>query len=367
MPKRNKSVKLIVLSGGGTGGPSTVPLALAKAYYGLDHNVKFVFIGSNPVLEQSLFADTFRSLNISYYAIPAGKWRRYFSIANLLDIFKIIYSFFRSFFLLCKLRPMLIISAGSFASVPLVWAGKVLGIKVMVHQQDLRPGLANRLMAPLADIITVSFEKSIQDYGNKSFCLGNPRLDDASMASAIFEVTSDLNYKQPLIFLSGGGGGSTALNSLLIDALPYLPSDWLIVQQTGKGKNNFQVERGNYLVVENFSHEDFITWAKKADIIISRAGLGSLTEFSYLAKSVIVVPIPNSHQEENAQYFADQGAVIYLKQESLSGKNLAREILKLWKDEKKRAELALAITAIMPQKAALKGAMIIKKILYESA
>lgn len=367
MLRKNRTSKLILLSGGGTGGPSSVPLALAKAYYTLDDSIRFVFIGSNPVLEKKLFAEIFESLKIDYYSIPAGKWRRYFSLLNFLDIFKVIYGFFKAFILLARIKPELIISAGSFASVPLVWAGKILNIKIIVHQQDLRPGLANRLMAPLADLITVTFEKSLTDYGQRSMWIGNPHLD--------YEDREDLNIsrlnenirQEPLIFLSGGGGGSVALNELLIKAVDFLPKNWRIVQQTGKDKNNFKLERNNYIVAENFSHNQFLSWAKKADIIISRAGLSSLTEFSYLAKALIVVPIPKSHQEDNAQYFADQGAAIYLKQETLSGERLADEILALWQDNQKRKELESAISKIMPQNAALKGASIIKKIIYESA
>lgn len=365
MEKRNSAKKLIVFSGGGTGGPSIVPLALAKAYYAIDTTVKFVFIGSNPILEKKLFAELFQSLSIDYYSIPAGKWRRYFSFKNFFDLFKIIYSFFKSLALLIRLKPKLIVSAGSFASVPLVWAGKVLGIRVMVHQQDLRAGLANRLMAPFADVLTVAFEKSLGDYGDRAFWLGNPRLDYGSEGQA--EIDDDrVSFNRPLILLSGGGGGSSALNTLLIEALPNLPSDWQVVHQTGRGKGKPGFRRDNYLAVENFSHSRFVAYARKADIIISRAGLGALTEFSALAKALIVVPMPNSHQEDNARYFADKEAVIYLEQKALTGKVLAEEILSLWGDEKKRKNLSLAISQIMPQKAASQGAVIIQKILYES-
>lgn len=366
MPRRNELSKLIILSGGGTGGPSTVPLALAQAYHNVDDGVKFIFIGSNPVLEKKLFGELFSSLNIDYYSIPAGKWRRYLSIHNFFDLFKIVYSFFKSFYLLVKLKPELIISAGSFASVPLVWAGKVLGIKIMIHQQDLRPGLANRLMAPFASLVSVAFEKSVADYGERSVCLGNPRLDYGVEAEPASNQLNSSIKLAPLVFLSGGGGGSLALNNLLIKALRYIPTDWQIVHQTGRGKNTAKLQRKNYLAVENFAHAQFVSWAKKADIIISRAGLGSLTEFSYLGKALIIVPMPNSHQEDNAKYFAAQSAAIYLKQETLTGESLAQEIIALWEDEKKRRNLEVAIQKIMPPNAALKGAMIIKKIIYES-
>ncbi len=357
--------KLIILSGGGTGGPSTVPLALAQACSKIDNNISFIFIGSNPDLEKTLFADLFKKLDIRYLSLPAGKWRRYFSLNNFFDLFKIIYSFFKSFFLLIRLKPKMIISAGSFASVPLVWAGKLLRIKIMVHQQDLRPGLANRLMAPIADIISVAFEKSLQDYNSKARWIGNPYLDDAK------NIELD-NFKKnnddcPLLFLSGGGSGSVALNRLLIEALPYLPDNWQFVHQTGKGKSIGELERPNYLAVENFSHGDFFKWTQRADIIISRAGLGSLTEFSYLAKALILIPIPHSHQEDNALYFAEKDAAIYLKQKEMNGQKLAEVLLSLWQNKEKIEDLKKNISFIMPKAAALIGAEIIKQTIYESA
>lgn len=356
--------KLIILSGGGTGGPSTVPLALAQACSKIDQNISFIFIGSNPDLEQALFADLFKKLDIRYLSLPAGKWRRYFSVNNFFDLFKIIYSFFKSLLLLFKLKPQMIVSAGSFASVPLVWAAKILGIKVMVHQQDLRAGLANRLMAPVADIISVAFEKSLQDYNSKAVWIGNPYLDDAKN-NELDNIKK--NDNSPLLLVSGGGGGSVALNRLLIDALPYLPDNWQFVHQTGKGKNTENLKKSNYLAVENFSHGDFFKWTQKADIIISRAGLGSLTEFSYLAKALILIPIPDSHQEDNALYFAEKNAAIYLKQKEMSGQKLSELLLSLWQDKEKMNNLKKNISSVMPKEAALTGAKIIKKTIYESA
>lgn len=361
--KRNRK-KLIILSGGGTGGPSTVPLALAQACQQIEENISFVFIGSNPDLEKKLFADLFKKLDIDYRSLPAGKWRRYFSLNNFFDLFKIIYSFFKSLFLLIKLHPDMIVSAGSFASVPLVWAGKVLGVKIMVHQQDLRAGLANRLMAPVANIISVAFEKSLEDYGPQAIWIGNPYLDDAKNSSV---KEPETHNETPLLFLSGGGSGSLALNRLLIEALPYIPTTWQIVHQTGRGKNTAQIERVNYLAVENFSHGEFFNNSHKADIIISRAGLGSLTEFSYLAKTLILIPMPRSHQEDNARYFADKEAAIYLHQEELSGRKLADIVLSLWENKERRKSLEKNIKEIMPIDAALSGAKIIHKTLYESA
>jgi len=138
---KESPLKTIIFSGGGTGGSATPLLAVAEEI--LDHNPKshLVFVGTASGPEKQLVADFGVAGNtLEFVAIAAGKWRRYFSLANLLDPFKIILAFFQSLALLRRYRPQAVISAGSFVSVPLVWAAACLKIPALIHQQDVRPG-----------------------------------------------------------------------------------------------------------------------------------------------------------------------------------------------------------------------------------
>jgi UDP-N-acetylglucosamine--N-acetylmuramyl-(pentapeptide) pyrophosphoryl-undecaprenol N-acetylglucosamine transferase len=359
--------KLIVISGGGTGGPSMVPLALAQAYYKFNSNTRFVFFGNDEALEQKLFSNNFKALNADYYVLPSGKWRRYFSWYNFSDLIKIIKAFFKAFNHLKSLKPDLIISAGSFASVPLVWAGKLLKIKILVHQQDILPGLANRLMAPWADKISVCFESSLSDYGRKAVLIGNP-----SEAAAITEdVKSQVRLKfklkldKPLLFITGGASGSLAINKLIFAALPYLSSDWQIVHQSGRGKDENAPVQNNYQIYPSIAQQDFLALMACADIIVSRAGLGALTAISALAKPGIIIAMPNSHQENNADYFQSKEAAVVLAQADLNGEKLAKEIESLYQDKNRSMRLAYNISLILPKEAAVKGAKIIQKMLAD--
>ncbi|MCF7860074.1 glycosyltransferase [Patescibacteria group bacterium] len=359
--------KLIIISGGGTGGPSMVPLALAQAYRELNANTHFVFFGNDKSLDQDLFADNLQALQADYYALPSGKWRRYFSWHNFSDIIKIYSAFFRAYYYLRKLKPDLIISAGSFASVPLVWAGKILKIKILVHQQDIRPGLANRLMAPWADKITVCFEKSLADYGKKALVIGNPSEamavteDSKNVLRTKFKLSSD----KPLLFITGGASGALAINKLIFTALPYLSTDWQIVHQIGQGKDEDAPVQNNYQIYPNIAQNDFTALVACADIVISRAGLGALTTLAALARPSIIIPMPNSHQENNAAYFQAKEAVLVLMQAELNGQKLAKEIETLYQDENKRMRLAYNISSVLPKEAAFKGAKIIQAMLTE--
>ena len=162
--KRNN---LIILTGGGSGGPVTPLLALADDLRAGGFDI--AWIGTRAGIEKQIVSEA----AIPYHSIAAGKFRRYFSWHNIIDPFKILVGFFQSISLLTTLGPRLVITAGAFVSVPVVWAAWALRIKVIVHQEDIRPGLANRLMAPCADVVTVTFEESLKDYGNKARWTGN--------------------------------------------------------------------------------------------------------------------------------------------------------------------------------------------------
>lgn len=365
MARKNIENKLVIISGGGTGGPSIVPLSLAQAYKLIDPDARFLFIGSNKNLEKSLFSSAFRDLEAEYKDFPAGKWRRYFSLLNFLDIFKIIYAFFKAIILLNKLKPDLLISAGSFASVPIVWAAYLLRIKILIHQQDLRPGLANKLMAPCASVVSTAFEKSVLDYGKKAVWIGNPSYLDFHKNDQLEKLRFKLERDKPTLFVTGGASGSLAINKLLEKTLPLLPSDWQIVHQTGKGKKII-FQRDKYYQVENFNHFEFLQIVDKSDLIVSRAGLGSLTEFSRSNKVVVLIPMPNTHQEDNAQYFSQKQAAIYLKQNELDAQQLADELTFLWQDESRRQHLSENIKNIIPAQASQKGAKIMKELIYEA-
>lgn len=357
--------KLIIISGGGTGGPSITPLALAAAYRRLDPAARFLFVGSDSDLEQLLFGESFRRLDAEYLSLPAGKWRRYFSWKNFRDIFKIAGAFFYSWRLCRRRHPDLIISAGSFASVPLVWAGHFQGVKILIHQQDIRPGLANRLMAPAADKLTVAFTKSLADYGDRAVVIGNP-----SEAATITE-TDRLQARQkfglepgrPFLFITGGGSGALALNQIFFEALWLLPADWQIIHQTGRGKGEGAPEKEGYKVFSSLDHGDFSALLSLADMVVSRAGLGIFTELALSAKPALVIPIPHSHQEDNAAFLEENQAAIVLNQEKLDGKKLADVLISLWQDAAQRQELSARIKKLLPADAAARGALIIKEMI----
>ncbi len=336
----SSSSNIIILTGGGTGGSVTPLLALVPDMRRDGYEPHW--IGTYSGLEKSLATET----GLTYYAINSGKWRRYFSLRNLLDPFLVIIGFIQSLFLLSRLKPKLIMSAGGFVSVPVVWAAYLLRYPVIIHQQDIRPGLANRLMAPCATVITVTFAKSLGDYGNKAVWTGNPVRPEFENVQ---KLTTTQNQKNILVI--GGGTGSEVINTLIeenLDALTQLDS---IIHITGQVIDEKKSWPSYYHPYQFLDASAIAEAMANATLVISRAGLGTITELAYLHKAAIIIPMPGSHQEDNAFYLADQQAALVLSQIDLTPSFLAGEIIALLSDEERRKRLAMAMSTIIKPEA----------------
>src|SRR3989344_4178287 len=143
----------ILFSGGGTGGSVSPLLAIAEYIKTKQSNTEFLWLATKQGPEGHLVG----KYNIPKRKIYSGKLRRYFSLKNFSDPFLIVAGFFQALAVIFKFKPQVIVAAGSFVAVPVVWAGWVLTVPAIIHQQDVKLGLANKLMAPFARAITVTF------------------------------------------------------------------------------------------------------------------------------------------------------------------------------------------------------------------
>lgn len=327
-------------------GPVTPLIAVAEVLKARDPGCDLFWLGTRNGPEEKVI----RRYNIDFKGIFSGKLRRYFSGENVLDIFKIIIGFWQAVFILIKLRPQAIVSAGGFVAVPVVWAGWLLGMPSVIHQQDVQAGLANKLCGLTAKKITICFPVTARYFKkNKTEIIGNPIRNNLRAAAALDkeELLERLNLKKdlPVVLVTGGGTGACALNQLIYDSLKELTKFCQVAHLTGKNKAEADFAH------ENYSHYDFlvniIPFIKAADMIITRAGMATLTEISYLKKPALVVPIPRSHQEANANYFYERGAVEILDQEKIDSDDLIKKIKELLADKNKLKELSKNIYETM--------------------
>jgi len=362
----NENKAKIILSGGGTGGSVTPLLAIVTELVKEERNLEFIFIGSDYGPEKELVFEFSKRIPLKFVAIPAGKWRRYFSLGNLVDFFRIIVALFVSFKILNKEKPDLIMTAGSFVSVPLVWAGSILKIPVLVHQQDIRPGLANKLMAPFARAITITFEKSFTDYGPRAIWTGNPTVENNDNVLSRSEVFRKYNLiaDVPMILVVGGGTGSLAINNFITDLLTDLTGFCQVVHLTGKGKmKEGVVSNSRYRSFELLSHEEMMLLMSAADLVISRCGLGALTALAYLRKPSILIPMPDSHQEDNAAVLFEAEAALVMSQKNLLTQELLVEINNLLNDKNRLQTYSRNIGHIMKARASENIAALVWEII----
>ncbi len=356
----------IILVGGGTGGP-VMPLIAVKQKVEKKHpDAEFLFVGTNNGLEEKFAAQ----YNIPFVGVRAGKLRRYFSVRTLLVPFEILLGFIEALGVIRNFKPDVIFGAGGYVTVPVAIAAWISGVKTVVHQQDVYPSLTNQIVAPLATRITVSFEGSLKDFRINSglfgsskepkvIWTGNPFRED------LLQVTKDpkeikksfgINDELPVVLFLGGATGALKLNEILQSALPELTAFAQIIHSTGKGKGiGFKSENyHSYELISNMPEAYAI-----ADIVVSRAGLSTITELSALKKVSIVVPMPDSHQEYNAEILHNAEAALCFDQNQLTPELLISTIRKIMYDAQWQNQLKENIHKIMPDDAADKIAEII--------
>ncbi|KKU48189.1 hypothetical protein A3H10_01210 [Candidatus Uhrbacteria bacterium RIFCSPLOWO2_12_FULL_46_10] len=311
----------LLLSGGGTGGSVTPLLAIVEQARLKKLSYEFFWAGTAHGPERHMV----ENYGIIFFILPAGKWRRYWDWRNVAAPFLVAAGFLKSIWLLQKLHPDAVLTAGGFVSVPLVWASWCLRIPVTVHEQDVERGLANKLMSPFASLKTSVWpghDKNSVVIGNlvrPSVLNGNPLA-----ARRHFQTGSDLS----LVLVMGGGTGALALNRLIIEALPFLAERVLLIHLTGAGKQ-ISVQPSIYYHQQAFARAELPDFYAAAEVVVSRAGMGTISELACLGKAAIVIPIPDSHQEANAQAIAQRGAAIVLEQINLTANKFAQEVLNL--------------------------------------
>lgn len=326
-------MKRIILTGGGTAGHVTPNLALIPRLVGDGYEVHYV--GTEKGIEKKL---TEQVDGVTFHAVSAGKLRRYFSLQNFVDPFRVLKGMFQAAGIVRRLKPNIIFSKGGFVSVPVVAGGKLCGVPVLLHESDMTPGLANKLCAPFAKKICVSFEDTLGHVNaKKGVFTGTPIR--ASLyegdAEAGFALCGFEDRAKPVMLVMGGSLGAQALNEAVAGALGNLLSHFNVVHICGKGKANETAKTG-YKQFEYLDAELPHVMAL-ADIVVSRAGANAVFEFLALKKPALLVPLPKSasrgDQILNAQYFEQRGFARVAYQETLTAQSLLDDVLALLGDK----------------------------------
>ena len=340
-----------------TGGHLTTALAVIEELRKIE-NSEIFFLGRAHTAEgdktPSAESIVIPNLGIKFYAIKAGRLQRRFSAHTILSLARVPLGLIQSLIILSKEKPDVVVSFGSYVAFPVILAAWILGIPSITHEQTVKAGLANKLIATFVKKIALSWEDSKVHFPkNKTVVVGNPiRRDILALKKARTE--------RPVIFITGGNQGSHVINEAVSDILADLLGKYEIIHQTGGNEIYKDYEKlkasslllsrrlqNRYKLTKWLNTDELVKVFSKASLVISRSGANTVTEIAALGTPAIFVPLPwavGDEQTKNAKILESIGAAVILPQERLTPKRLLNSIdyviknYKVYKDKAKNAK-----------------------------
>jgi len=342
----NNSPKIII-SGGGTGGHIFPAVAIANALKRLVPSCEILFVGANGRMEmEKVPAAGYKIIGLNIAGIQRGS-----ILKNLSLPFKVIGSVQKALQIIKDFRPDVVVGVGGYASGPLLYAASLKGIPYLIQEQNSYAGVTNKWLGRKAAKICVAFDEMDQFFpADRILKTGNPVRKEVVDIKGKHHAGAELLKLDPLkktILVTGGSLGAGTLNKSIEKHLPeILAEDVQVIWQTGKFYYKGIMERlgdnyhPNVRILEFLNKMDLAYAA--ADVIISRAGAGTIAELCLIKKPVILVPSPNvaeDHQTKNALALVKQGAAILINDRSAED-TLVAEALRLLKNQEQAGSLS---------------------------
>jgi UDP-N-acetylglucosamine--N-acetylmuramyl-(pentapeptide) pyrophosphoryl-undecaprenol N-acetylglucosamine transferase len=339
--------KRIIISGGGTGGHIFPAISIANALRVIDPEVEILFVGAEGRMEM----EKVPAAGYKIIGLPVSGFQRSLTLKNIKVLVKLFRSLRLSRKVLKEFKPDVVVGVGGYASGPVLRQAGNMGIPTLIQEQNSYAGITNKLLAKKASVICVAYD-GMEKYfpAEKIIKTGNPvRQNFDTLGNLKNEALAFFNLKNefPIILVLGGSLGAGTINSSLSENIGRLrESDCQWLWQTGKYyyenvKALVSVSLSDNISVHGFINRMDYAYAA-ADIIISRAGAGTISELCLAGKPVILVPSPNvaeDHQTKNAKALSDRGAAVFVA-DNRAVKTLVDEAIKLISDKSKREMLS---------------------------
>ena len=325
-------MKRIILTGGGTAGHVTPNIALIPKLRDLGYDIQY--IGSYNGIEKELI----EPFGIPYHGISSGKLRRYFSVQNFTDPFRVVKGFSEARKLIKDLKPDVIFSKGGFVSVPVVLAGKRCKVPVIIHESDMTPGLANKIAIPSAVKVCCNFPETLDSLPKgKAVLTGSPIRQELLSGNKIAAMDMcGFTADKPVILVIGGSLGSVIVNNAVRKSLPRLLEKFQIIHLCGKGKTDDSLNDTKGYCQFEYIRDELRDIFALADIVISRAGANAICELLALRKPNLLIPLSakasRGGQILNARSFERQGFSMVIEEEDLTEETLVSSVLDLYEN-----------------------------------
>lgn len=344
----------------------------------LPKGTEIIYIGRKHSLEGdkglSLEYKYIKKKGIRFVTLITGRLQRSFSKYTIPSLMKLPIGFLQSIKILREQKPDVVVGFGGYLSFPVILSAHYLKIPIVIHEQTQDAGASNRYLARYADKICISFETSLKYFPkDKTVFTGNPVL------KSILNPKKNLKFglSSPIIYITGGSVGSHFINTLVMGILPKILDVASVIHQTGNSSKFSDFERlqilkdglnkdkkGKYFISENFFPEEIGAIYRKADLVIGRAGINTVTELITLEKPGLLIPLATTQKNEqvkNANYLKEIGLGEILDQKTASPEVFLKEVSKMLKNLS--SYKIKSDSDILPKDSAKK----IVKIIYETS
>lgn len=365
----------ILLTAGGTGGHIYPLVAVANEIYRLvgdkNRDIEMRYFGPGGFLNNE-----FISRGIKTEKIVFSKLRRYFSLKNFIDLPKFVFSFFQALFKIFWFMPDLVFSkGGTGVPIAVILAARFYRIPIIIHESDAIPGLTNLWSARFAEKIFISFEKAAQYFpSDKTIMVGNPirpeilrEIPDKETA----KKTLGFNSAEPVILVVGGSQGALSVNNFILDNLGEILDFTQVIHQSGsanyletKKETNFLLKSLGDFYKNRYQLVGYLQDAKAireafaaADLVLSRAGSGSIFEIAAFGKPSILAPLEESasdHQKANAYEYGKTGAAVVMEESNFKPSIFISQAKKILTDPESQNKMSQAAKNFAEPEAAQK-------------
>lgn len=358
----------ILVTAGGTGGhiyPAYALIQWIKEHHAED---QIFYIGSRGRLEEKVIPD----LSVHFVGLPMRGMPRKLSPALFLFILLTALSFFMALFHIIKLRPGAIIGFGGYVTFPVLLAGKLLGKKIILHEQNSVPGLANRFFGPLADHIAINLPLVKPLPGHKTVQTGTP------LRKEFLQCSREEGYKRlgidpslNVLLVMGGSQGALFINQLIVKLLPVIESSfpqWQVIHLTGPKQYPIVTavtEKMNLNHYHSYPYkDDMASVLAVSDLALCRAGATSLSELSGKGVPALLIPYPaasENHQFFNGDYFQKNEAARLFEEQNFDEAVFKQSLFRLMADPEALQKMKLASHNLFMQDASEKLYRLLKK------
>lgn len=347
----------IGLAGGGTGGhiyPLIAAIEELKRAQKTEQGIEFDFIYFGaPGEYKSILIEQ----GVKVVEIMPSKLRRYFDLQNVLDGFKFIIGLLQAIFRMFSEMPDVLFSKGGPGALPVVLASRFYRVPIMVHESDTVPGVTNLISARYAERIGIAFNSASEFFKGNVAVVGNPirrSLLDGAVKTEQAKNSLGISPAPPLILVLGGSQGAQRINNFFLDHAAELVQEFQVMHQAGT--KNFKEAQEQlrsvlahtgeeaekrYRLVPYFEN-DLAVALSAADVVVSRAGSGSIFEIAAFGKPSVLIPLPEAsgdHQTQNAYEYAKFGAAVVVEEANLTPYILIAQIKKILSDAGRKSAM----------------------------